>query len=273
MDRQAESGSLINFSLKECVIVCVITGFVAAMLFPVFVRARETSSQVTCASNLAQLGRAFSQYAQDNDQKYPVGPLGAFGSRWGNGWAGAISPDVKNVAAFKCPDDATVPAANENDVSFVLNARITSDSPVEGAVAGSLAKVTMPARTICLLEAQGQSAVLTNAGETGSKWLSSTFDQSNMLWKTGSGNEVNASGDDQLTAGHAPVVLASGEPAYWKTLPSACQSWWGSPSGRHDEAANYLMCDGHVQCVLPKAVTTMSAADTNGPYVVTFSVQ
>ncbi len=53
--------------------VIAIIALLAAILFPVFARARERARQTTCVSNLKQLGLGFAQYAQDSDGGYPNG--------------------------------------------------------------------------------------------------------------------------------------------------------------------------------------------------------
>lgn len=54
-------------------VVVAIIALLAAVLFPVFARAREKARQTTCVSNLRQLGLGFQQYAQDYDGGYPNG--------------------------------------------------------------------------------------------------------------------------------------------------------------------------------------------------------
>jgi prepilin-type N-terminal cleavage/methylation domain-containing protein len=60
-----------GFTLIELLVVIAIIGILAAILFPVFARARENARRTSCISNVKQLGLAAVQYVQDYDSKYP----------------------------------------------------------------------------------------------------------------------------------------------------------------------------------------------------------
>jgi len=61
-----------GFTLIELLVVIAIIAILAAILFPVFTRARESAFKATCASNLKQFGVAFEMYGNDYDQKWPL---------------------------------------------------------------------------------------------------------------------------------------------------------------------------------------------------------
>jgi len=85
------------FTLIEVLVVVAIIGVLAAILFPVFGRARENSRRSSCQSNLKQIGLALAQYAQDFDEKNtPV-----FNST-GN-WGQFLQPYAKSVQVFRYP--------------------------------------------------------------------------------------------------------------------------------------------------------------------------
>jgi prepilin-type N-terminal cleavage/methylation domain-containing protein len=104
-----QSQKKIGFTLIELLVVVAIIGILAAVLFPVFARAREKARQTACLSNLHQLGQAFAMYAQDYDQRLPsITP-----SAGDDAVATAIHiyPETylgaytKNHGIYRCPSD------------------------------------------------------------------------------------------------------------------------------------------------------------------------
>src|SRR5579883_996778 len=91
-----------GFTLIELLVVIAIIAILAAILFPVFAKAREKARQASCMSNEKQIGLAILQYVQDNDELMPVSNNGQ-----GRGWAGEIYAYAKSAQLFKCPDDPT----------------------------------------------------------------------------------------------------------------------------------------------------------------------
>ena len=101
------------FTLIELLIVITIIAILAAILFPVFARAREKARQVKCASNLRQLGLAFGMYVQDWDEMYLAGRGYSLPNVFtGSGtavvneyrrWPYHLYPYVRNQTMFTCP--------------------------------------------------------------------------------------------------------------------------------------------------------------------------
>jgi prepilin-type N-terminal cleavage/methylation domain-containing protein len=90
------------FTLIELLVVIAIIAILAAILFPVFAQARERARQISCVSNMKQLGLAVMMYAQDYDETYPltanygVAPDPTI-------WPEALQPYIKNQGVFNCP--------------------------------------------------------------------------------------------------------------------------------------------------------------------------
>lgn len=62
-----------GFTLIEILVVIAIIALLAAILFPVFSRAREGARTKVCLSNMQQLGLGFQQYLNDSGNRYPGG--------------------------------------------------------------------------------------------------------------------------------------------------------------------------------------------------------
>ena len=60
------------FTLIELLVVIAIIAILAAILFPVFANAREKAREVSCISNLRQIGTAVRMYVQDYDESFPI---------------------------------------------------------------------------------------------------------------------------------------------------------------------------------------------------------
>lgn len=91
-----------GFTLIELLVVIAIIAILAAILFPVFARAREQARKSTCQSNLKQLANAAIMYAQDYDQRLlPMAALSATaGPIW---WSTLVQPYLKNEGVLFCP--------------------------------------------------------------------------------------------------------------------------------------------------------------------------
>lgn len=89
-----------GFTLIELLVVIAIIAILAAILFPVFAKAREKARQTSCLNNVKQLSLAYMQYAQDYDEWLP-GFLTGNATRYY--WYQVIEPYVKNTQIWLCP--------------------------------------------------------------------------------------------------------------------------------------------------------------------------
>ncbi len=88
-----------GFTLIELLVVIAIIAILAAILFPVFARAREAARQSSCNSNAKQMGTALAMYMQDYDGITFSSPWGGQGAPW---WD-LITPYTKNRGIYLCP--------------------------------------------------------------------------------------------------------------------------------------------------------------------------
>ncbi len=92
-----------GFTLIELLVVIAIIAILAAILFPVFARAREKARMTSCLSNLKQIGLGFLMYVQDYDERTPTN--GGWGPPVTYYWQPKIEPYLKNTQIFACPSD------------------------------------------------------------------------------------------------------------------------------------------------------------------------
>src|SRR5438552_12578866 len=90
-----------GFTLIELLVVIAIIALLAAILFPVFARARENARRSSCANNMKQIGIAFAQYTQDFDEMYGRNDGGFVLEETPY----PLLPYIKSTQVFKCASD------------------------------------------------------------------------------------------------------------------------------------------------------------------------
>jgi prepilin-type N-terminal cleavage/methylation domain-containing protein/prepilin-type processing-associated H-X9-DG protein len=101
-----------GFTLIELLVVIAIIAILAAILFPVFARARAKAEQASCLSNVKQLMLATLMYCNDNDEMLMPGPMGSTVSPSTSvGWYGAVAKYTQNDQMFFCPAQNWAPEA------------------------------------------------------------------------------------------------------------------------------------------------------------------
>ncbi|HHX39901.1 MAG TPA: DUF1559 domain-containing protein [Armatimonadetes bacterium] len=134
------------FTLIELLVVIAIIAILAAILFPVFARARENARKSTCQSNLKQLGNANMMYAQDYDER--TLPYSSLPSGGGERWFILVQPYLKNSDVLKCPSQRITTG---QPTSYGLN-RATGSLGEGGTPGVSLATIQNPSETLAFLD-------------------------------------------------------------------------------------------------------------------------
>ncbi len=97
-----------GFTLIELLVVIAIIAILAAILFPVFLSAKDMAKQTKCANNMKQLGTAIQVYLQDNRERMPFqanwdDPYDAFVPTADPNWAKGLLAYSRNKEIFFCP--------------------------------------------------------------------------------------------------------------------------------------------------------------------------
>jgi prepilin-type N-terminal cleavage/methylation domain-containing protein/prepilin-type processing-associated H-X9-DG protein len=199
-----------GFTLIELLVVIAIIAILAAILFPVFAKAREKARQNSCLSNIRQIGTGLMCYAQDNDEmlcaRYWAYP--AVAAVW-QSWTDCLVPYVKGTQILYCPSVSSVGSGNcpYGYQNANLNWR-------------ALAEIKRPAECVMVCDV-GKSWDGTKA--------SKYFDQ-----------HVNSPADFA-----APLTQPTDEV---NGLPLAGDnSYQQRPSGIHNGGCNITFCDGHAK--------------------------
>jgi len=165
-----------GFTLIELLVVIAIIAILAAILFPVFARAREKARQSSCMSNLKQLATCTLMYVQDYDETFPMSIY------WGGTFAVTfyheLDPYIKNQQVYQCPSKPRalnvltafsnlgipLPPGTPQYVSYMFNYALFEDGP-NNVLTGAnhppikLAEIPFPPDTVMVydghLAAQG----------------------------------------------------------------------------------------------------------------------
>jgi prepilin-type N-terminal cleavage/methylation domain-containing protein/prepilin-type processing-associated H-X9-DG protein len=213
-----------GFTLIELLVVIAIIAILAAILFPVFARAREKARQTSCLSNLKQIELASSAYTQDYDECIvgygmaecspgPAPPGGCVN------WFENLVPYIQNSQVMQCP--SRYPHRSDTDYAAIY----THTHRCRGGL--SLADVLFPAEAASYMDGRYSSTDGTGYVIAYCRLCSPTGVSSGRDWNGMGAREHNEGANVTFIDGHAKWV--PGEFLLDGTPDDAHRRFWNHP--------------------------------------------
>jgi len=251
-----------GFTLIELLVVIAIIAILAAILFPVFARAREAARKTQCLSNCKQLALSSQMYAQDYDEGLcGAGSRFAYqhelcingdttyrtGTPWVN-WQNMLLPYVKSDGIFICPDRTDVGC-----YGYSMNVDSSDDdyagAPTppgiyiyQGNGGGTPPWATLPIATLAMVNTPAECIYIFDSFDKGVESKIGSSPTASPNFAATSGNDVDGEGWELMYSWVMGVKMGT---ITWETLQK------NMPYGpwRHNSMMNCAFIDGHAKAV------------------------
>lgn len=240
------------FTLIELLVVIAIIAILAAILFPVFGRARENARRSSCQSNLKQIGLGMLQYSQDYDESLvptQFGPQNWHSNKDNNyKWMDAVFPYVKSEQIFDCPSGLVNLNARPNGAvrKYIFNKNLPdfcSTAPTYPGLCQSYGSYGLSQAYWASGFGGPANATGPSIDEGRTKSLASIEAPTTTIW-VGDTGDANDSSDLYRMTGFTnstDLVITPGPPRF------ASAGYAGGLHERHLGTSVVLYMDGHVK--------------------------
>ena len=213
-----------GFTLIELLVVIAIIAILAAILFPVFARARENARRTACLSNMKQIGLGIMQYTQDYDEMY----MASEGNT--NNYAlSRIGPYTKSDQILVCPSATSTKTINvlkSSGVGTTICSYYVTGSGTPGGTTYAWGLFGLPAISVASVTSPSVTVAMSERSDDFEDW------------------HIDYSPDASPTGGNSSDANTG-------------------VTARHLDGANYLFADGHAKW-FKRTVITGDATGANG---------
>lgn len=239
------------FTLIELLVVIAIIAILAAILFPVFARAREAARKASCQSNMKQILTAMAMYRGDYDEtNVPMMNCNRCDDGWGcfeqqNLWTYLIQPYTKNLEALKCPSREGGWGSGATESTW--GSGIAYSSQFWGHIKDS--RINGPANLVTIADVGTYTHWITSGSEA-QQYYCNNLDDPNGNPPPGRSWPYSSGRSDLLT----PYDMRNG-----------LNEVGSLPNPRHSQAVNYGFYDGHVKTMKNSQIWICPPNTLGGP--------